>query len=317
VEGNKFYPALKIETEESKKPFFTNRGQCYIMVGNTSKAASRGFILNLLQRHVVTREELHNHTKYLKEIFEMISAISIFDDRYMMKRLQVPDNYKNYRINLAFGLFDSKVRQEHPYEYIEIENVSHVDWALSHLESEEYQSIHDQFAVIEESVKTYNKSIYSMHKIIQKQLKALLSKQFPGFRPRLDSDNREHNSYDIEKSSLYLIRKLITSKLYNVDLNDTELKIEHSPHDNLYFIETQGIGLLMQSNNQDILSLDKLNSIFNTICGNKVLNKHVNLIIKKEKHFDKMRTEFRKSIEKLVIDFNGGEVIKVYCKLGY
>jgi predicted HTH transcriptional regulator len=52
----KFYPILKIEFDDFKKPYFT-RGICYVRLGPSSTRASRTTILNLFTNLSVRREK--------------------------------------------------------------------------------------------------------------------------------------------------------------------------------------------------------------------------------------------------------------------
>lgn len=319
-EGNKFYPVIKIESEESKKPFFTkDRGQCYIRVGNTSQPASRSFILNLIQRHIVTREELHNHTKYLRTNFELLTALNIFDDRYLIKRIQVPNNYNNYRINVNLGLFDSKIRQDYPYDYVNLTDIPHMDWVFSHLQTEEYEIINGQYLHILELVNKYNRKILLLQKTISLKFKNLMNENFPSLHSLTDSnfENTNNSFYDIEKLSFFLLRRLKASLEYKVAIDYSDLKVENVTLKDAYYIEARGIGVLLESYRQGDLDVEKLKQIFGTIYDGVSVNKGLNDLIALEKKFDKKRNAFREAMKQLVTDFDGGDVVKGYCKLGF
>lgn len=141
TDNKKFYPIIKIELEENNKPFFIkDSGQCYNRVGNSSRPASRSVILNLMQRHVVSRDERRSHTNYLKPIFEQLSALTIEEDIEFRLRLRVPDNYQNYRMSI-FTVFNRDLEQKYPYRYVNLDDVTHMHWVLSHLRSDDYSMI--------------------------------------------------------------------------------------------------------------------------------------------------------------------------------
>ncbi len=69
--GKNFYSVLKINSVDIRKPYFTkNRCQCYVRVGNTSKPASRTFVLNLLSDFKERKNsviKLRQATNFVKE----------------------------------------------------------------------------------------------------------------------------------------------------------------------------------------------------------------------------------------------------------
>jgi hypothetical protein len=113
-------------------------------VGNSSRPASRSVILNLMQRHVVSRDDQRNHTNYLKPILQQLSAATVIADREFRLRLNVPDNYTNYRMGI-FTLFDRNLEEKYPFQYVNIQDVRHMDWVLSHLRSNDYSAIYQSF----------------------------------------------------------------------------------------------------------------------------------------------------------------------------
>jgi|GEM_PF-3253023 predicted HTH transcriptional regulator len=69
--GKNFYSVLKINSVDIRKPYFTkNCCQCYVRVGNTSKPASRTFVLNLLSDFKERKNsviKLRQATNFVKE----------------------------------------------------------------------------------------------------------------------------------------------------------------------------------------------------------------------------------------------------------
>jgi hypothetical protein len=318
VSNKKFYPIIKIEVEEYKKPFFIKeKGQCYIRVGNSSRPASRSVILNLMQRHLVSREEQRNHTNYLKPIIQQLSAITVIADREFRLRLNVPDNYTNYRMGIL-ALFNRELEEKYPFRYVKLEDVRHMDWVLSHLRSNDYSAVYQNFGKVLELLQRYNKTVHTTYQYLEKGLTDLIDTYFSDFViDEFQKTKLSKKSIDIHNILRFFFPQMKYFFQYNSPVNFKQMTVTKSDFDNFWYLEIIGHGLTMKANEEEQLEPGKLTELLNTMFRNNKVRAKFTKLVEKEKEIEKIIKQIKKDLELLIVDLEGGELIKGYCKLGY
>ena len=83
-----------------------------------------------------------------------------------------------------------------------------------------------------------------------------------------------------------------------------------------WYVAGEDTGSLMKAPKEDELDSDRLTEILNMVYKNDNLLRKFDKL-KMEKEMEQIIKQMRKGLESLVIDLEGGELIKGYCKLGY
>jgi hypothetical protein len=306
-----FYTVLKIRLEETKKPFFTkNRGQCFIRIGNSSKPATRSIILNLAVSKTVSREDKKQHTDYLKEIYKKLTGIKYNTSSNGLIYLEVPENYNDYRVAYILG------NVEQPPRYNDVKYLKHLDWAISHLKHEEYAPINQDWSKIQTLVQEYNKTVtYLMH-LIEEHISTEMKNAYPSFAELKEvKESQTSDKYSVHNISNYFYNNLIVSLGQNSKPDFTDLKEELIYDGSLYAIIK--IGILLQSQKQEHLQRDKLITILDSLYEEDIIHQRFKGLNNTAETIFKLCRQFSKKLEFLIDDFDGGDIIKGSCKLGF
>jgi hypothetical protein len=312
--NKKFYAVLKVQSEDTKKPYFTrDKCQCYTRVSNSSKPAGRSVILNLAMNKMVSRDELHRHTEYLTRIYERLTGLN-YNTRYEFIRLEVPDDYNQYKLRVLYLNLTNPGGD--PTTYSDIKYLKHLDWAISHLTHDEYFKIHQLWLEINGLITRYNKGVLGFLDLFEEQLRQQMKVSYSDFVDLNEDGKWPPNGYSLKN-----ISRLFYLDSRRAILDDTTPKFEKLKNtvsqrgENSYVIE--GMGTLVQSQQREDLRPEKLIMIL------YILHKEtraVEYFSEQQKITDKifdLCKHFSKQLELLIDDFKGGETIKGFCKLGY
>jgi hypothetical protein len=199
--NKKFYTVLQIKSEDTKKPYFTRtKGQCYIRVSNSNKPAGRSVILDLALNKMVSREELHRHTEYLTGIYEKLTGLRHYW-RYEFISLEVPHDYNLYKQRLL--LLNNP--EADPTIYGDIKYLKHLDWAISHLTSNEYRNTHKLWIEINELVTRYNKGVLEFYDLLEEQLRQKMKSSYTNFIDVKEAENWPPEGYSINNISRFFL----------------------------------------------------------------------------------------------------------------
>jgi hypothetical protein len=310
--NKKFYTVLQIKSEDTKKPYFTRtKGQCYIRVSNSNKPAGRSVILNLALNKMVSREELHRHTEYLTGIYERLTGLRHYW-RYEFISLEVPHDYNLYKQRLL--LLNNP--EADPTIYGDIKYLKHLDWAISHLTSNEYRKTRQLWIEINELVTRYNKGILEFYDLLEERLRQKMKSSYTNFIDANEAENWPPEGYSINNISRFFY---LDSKRAIIDdkppaFGKLRNTIRQSGED-AYIIE--GMGALIQSRKRDNLNPDKLIMILDQLYKESDTLKHFNDQSNITNKIYELCRLFSKQLEELIDDFKGGETIKGLCKLGF
>jgi hypothetical protein len=298
-----FYPIINIISEEQKKPYFKKNGQCYIRVGSSSRAAQRSLILHYLRHHIISRDELLNHTKYINNIFKQMIGLTFSEKSLYYLSLVVPKDYGEFGQRL--------VDINKNIEYIEIKDIKHYDWAISHLHDRKYENIFNSYDEFEAEVIKYNKLMFSIWTYLKQRIKKDFEKMLKGFKN--DDDLSFYNCY----SSTNLINKLLL--LLHPKKNDEEpvfeTLVKKTKLNDSYYLEILTLNFLkMTSENVDPSLIIE---ILNSIKTDKILKNRLNRIKKQFEKIYTLQRAFNNKIQLLTEDLDGGDSLKGFCKVGY
>ena len=299
-----FYPVIKITSDDQRKPYFKrNTGQCYIRVGSSSRPAQRSLILHYLRHHIISREEILNHTKYINNIFKQMTYLTFSENDFYVLSLVVPKDYGEFGLEL--------VGSDRKLDYIEIKDVKHYDWAVSHLSDSIYKNIFKSYQEFETEIIKYNKYISSIWSFLNQRIKM----EFETLLKEFENDDTlsVDNCYSIEN----LIKKLFL--LLHPMKNDNEpvfeTLVKKNKVNDSYYLEILALNFIkMDSEN---INPSLIIDILNSIKSDKILKNRLNRIQKQSKKIYNLQREFNRKIQTLTEDLDGGDSLKGFCKIGY
>lgn len=298
-----FYPVINIISEEQKKPYFKRNGQCYIRVGSSSRAAQRSLILHYLRHHIISRDEVLNHTNYINNIFKQMIGLTFSEISLYYLSLVVPKDYGEFGLRL--------VDINKNIEYIEIKDIKHYDWAVCHLHDREYENIFNSYQEFEAEFIKYNKLIFSIWKYLKQRIKKDFEKKFKGFKN--DDDLSFDNCYSIKNLIDKLLLLLHPMKKDKEPVFETLVKT--TMFNDSHYLEILNLHFIKATSENMDRSL--IIEILNSIKSDKILKNRLNRIQKQHNKIYALQREFNKKIRILTEDLDGGDSLKGFCKIGY
>jgi hypothetical protein len=312
-----FYTVLKITSEDISKPYFLKNGMCYVRIGNTSNYATRTVILNLAMNKIVSRDEIIRHTNYLKEIYRNFTAIRPAK-KYGLLILEVPTSYEEYVKSLNTVILNHHTHKENSVSvnFHSIIYIKHWDWAISHLSHSEYSSINKNWQDLMKLTSEYNEIVNSIKLKIEDLLVDSMKQHYPEFKNVVDINIK--NSTDNCCYSISNATDIAFARMANYDSDNKpdfyDLNIEKL-NDYDYVIISQYP--IIRSGREEDLNIDEIRSILQTPFEKlEIKNRRKELDKILDEAFSLCK-EFSKQLKNLIDDFNGGDVIKGRCKLGF
>jgi hypothetical protein len=289
---NRFYTVLHISSEDINKPYFTKSGRCYIRIGNSSKPATRSTILNLAANKIISRDVILQHTKYLEEIYKKLTGIRPHPKNGLLS-LEAPTNYNDYLSNILF-IFG---HEGTPVDYVDIKYMKHTDWAWKE---------------ILELIAKYTEITNSMKSTIEEFIADKMKSRYDTFKPVSEIEYSPYNCYSVSNISELTFRQFITYNKNDKKPGFSFLRSQILEGDGYFAIYN-----LIRSQSKEDLEPDKLIRILQDVCeSTDIMNQH--------KQLDKILDEtyslceiFSKALRTLIDDFDGGDIIKGSCKLGF
>ena len=314
--NNRFYTVLKITSEDSGKPYFLKNGMCYVRIGNTTKPATRSVILNLAMNKIVSRDEIIRHTNYLKEIYRKFTAVRPARI-YGLLTLEVPTSYEDYVKSLNAVLLSSVTHTETHVSatFRDFIDITHSNWAISHLLTDpEYANMNKNWQDLIELRSEYKEIANSIKSKIDALVADSMKQHYPEFKEVADIKTVKDNCYSVSNVSETVSARMINNYDDSDKIPDFDvLSIEKLNDD--YFVVSQYP--IIRSRREEDLNIDQIRSILQTPFKSieiKNQRKELDRIFGKAYY---LCNEFSKQLKSLIDDFNGGDVIKGRCKLGF
>ena len=309
---NKFYTVLKIHSEDNKKPYFTKAGVCYVRNGPSTRQATRSVIMNLAIHKLVSREEIRQHTDYLKEIYRRLIGISIHYTSRCTIYLEIPDDYIQYRNRIIY----LQMHEADATTYQDIRKVKHFDWAIAHMKHDEYSHIYEDWIKINSLIDQYNKFATSLINLIEKKVRTTMKSVYPSFTELKENEQWQNsNKYSVRNIAGYFFQ-LLSSLEDDSKPDFTELNVALTENQGLYAITKTGP--LIMSQNREAIESKKLIRMLSSLYEQSTTRQRFKDLNRMNKEiYELSRRQFSKKLEALVDDLDGGDTIKGYCKLGY
>jgi Putative DNA-binding domain len=302
--NDRFYTVLKIASEDINKPYFLKNGSCYVRIGSSSKPAIRSTILNLATNKIISRDTRLQHTNYLKEIYRKSIGIRPVKNKGLL-RLEIPTDYNEYVNSTILAPFRPDLVK---VTYQDIKYMKHWDWAISHLLDHEYTSLYQTWKDIERLMRKYDENAISMKLKIESFINENMKREYGNFKEVQEFEDSLYDCYSTSNISDTLFRHIINNN--DSKPNFSYLKTEVIDD---YYIIPQ----LIHSKKKENLKLEKLISILQAAFENTdITNQRKELDNIIDEAYSSCRI-FSKQLKSLVDDFDGGDVIKGSCKLGF
>jgi hypothetical protein len=232
--------------------------------------------------------------------------------------LEVPTSYEEYVKSLNTVILNHHTHKENSVSvnFHSIIYIKHWDWAISHLSHSEYSSINKNWQDLMKLTSEYNEIANSIKLKIEDLLVDSMKQHYPEFKNVVDINIK--NSTDNCCYSISNATDIAFARMANYDSDNKpdfyDLNIEKL-NDYDYVIISQYP--IIRSGREEDLNIDEIRSILQTPFEKlEIKNRRKELDKILDEAFSLCK-EFSKQLKNLIDDFNGGDVIKGRCKLGF
>lgn len=252
---------------------------------------------------IITRE----HSQSLnKDVFQKLQYLYVIEDREKTSSLRVPRDQMAYTNHYSW-LIQQIERGRDPSDFDKIEEIKHLEAALSHLKDDFYKNIEQPWKELNKNVVEYNKKIPQVLENIKRKLELEMKKQLEKFS-EFKGDSTP--SYFSEHIVYLLFDKFWVVLSNNQDKPKFRFDLVHIlPEWSLF----SDYGTILQSNDKSLLDIAKLEKTFHIILEDSDLLEQFRDLAKYHDNINKFLEEFSNQIKKLVNNIEIGAILKGSC----